>query len=247
MRTLRTPLLLLPLLGVAACGRDHGFPIKPLPELVVARSPVAPLAVRELLLVPQEKMIWDVHWKGLTVGRIELAVGTDDVHSRFKTAAIVSTVTAVHHELATVVDRLAARPSAQHETLSFDGEAKTIDATFDEVGYRIGDGAPKALAGGVRVHTLHTALGALRAWARPGARPGFLLMLVGGKELRLELAEPVAEQLSDRAALRVDGRVRGGEQPAQITIWLHAGEDRTPLRIEVASDDARITAELVDP
>jgi hypothetical protein len=244
---MRTSLLLLPLLGLAACGRDHGFPIKPLPELVVTRSPAAPIAVRELLLVPQEKMIWDVHWKGLTVGRIELAVGADDVHSRFTTAAIVNTMTSVHHELATVVDRLGARPDSQHEALTVDGEARTIDATFDAAGYRINAGDLKAVQDGTRIHTLHTALGALRAWARPGARPGFLLVLVAGQELRLELAEPIAEQLADRPALRVDGRMRGGELPAAVTIWLHAGEDRTPLRIEIASDDSRITAELVEP
>jgi hypothetical protein len=243
---MRTSLLLIPLFGLAACGRDHGFPIKPLPELVVARSPVAPIIVRELLLVPQEKMIWDVHWKGLTVGRIELTVGAADVHSRFKTGAIVSTMTSVNHELATLLDRLGARPDSQHESLTVDGEARTINATFDAAGYRLNAGNLKPVQKGVHMHTLHTALGALRAWARPGAKPGFLLMLVAGQELRLELAEPVAEQLADRATLRVDGRVRGGEQPAQVTIWLHAGEDRTPLRIEIASDDARITAELID-
>ena len=242
---MRTSLLFLSWFGLAACGRDHGFPVRPLPELVVARSPVAPIAVRELVLVPQEKMIWDVHWKGLTVGRVELAVGADDVHSRFQTGAIVSTMTSVHHELATVLDRAAARPASLHETLVMDGEAKTIDAAFDDAGYRIGDGAPRAVGGG-HVHTLHTALGALRAWARPGARPGFLALLVAGELLRLELAEPVAEPLQDRAALRIDGRVRGGAQPASIAIWLRAGEDRTPLRIELASEDARITAELVE-
>jgi hypothetical protein len=137
-----------------------------------------------------------------------------------------------------VVDRLGARPDSQHEALTVDGEARTIDATFDAAGYRINAGDLKAVQDGTRVHTLHTALGALRAWARPGARPGFLLVLVAGQELRLELAEPIAD---------VDGRMRGGEQPAAVTIWLHAGEDRTPLRIEIASDDSRITAELVEP
>jgi len=241
---MRTSLVLLPLFALAACGHDQGFRIRPLPELVVARSPVAPIAVRELVLVPQEKMIWDVHWKGLTIGRVELSVGADDVYSRFKTGAIVSTMTSIHHELATVLDRPGARPASQHETLVVDGESRTIDAAFDDTGYRVGAGDPRAVRG-VRVHTLHTALGTLRAWARPGARPGFLLLLVAGEQLRLELSEPIAEQLQDRAALRIDARVRGGERPASITIWLHAGEDRTPLRIEIASEEARITAELI--
>jgi hypothetical protein len=235
---------LLSLPTLPACGKGAGFPVRPLPELVMAKPPTSPITVRELVLIPQEKMIWDVHWKGLTVGRIELAVGAADVHSRFQTAAIVSTMTSLRHELATVLDRAGARPAAQHESLSVDGDAKTVDAVFDDAGYRINDGPTRPTP--LRVHTLHTALGALRAWASPGAKPGFLAVLVAGEQLRLELAEPIAETLQDRPALRVEGNLRGGEQPASVTIWLHAGEDRTPLRFEIASGDARITAELVD-
>ena len=237
--------LLLPLLGLAACGHGPGIPIRPLPELVMPLSPAAPITVRELLLVPQEKMIWDVHWKGLTIGRIELAVDGDEVHSRFRTGAIVSTVASVQHELATVLDRPGARAASQHEALTVDGNARTIDAVFDGAGYRIDGQLPRAVKRG-QAHTLHSALGALRAWARPGARPGFLIVLFAGEQIRLEVAEPVPEQLQDRAALRIDARAVGGPSPATVTIWLRAGEDRTPLRIEVTGDDGRITAELLD-
>lgn len=237
--------LLLPLLGLAACAPGPGIPIKPLPELVMPEPPIAPIAVRELLLVPQEKMIWDVQWKGLTIGRVELAVDGDEVHSRFKTGAIVSTVTSIQHELATVLDRTGARAASQHEALTVDGNARTIDAIFDGAGYRIEGQLPHAVKRG-SVHTLHSALGALRAWARPDARPGFLTVLFAGEPIRLDVAEPVSEQLQDRAALRIEARVLGGASPATATIWLRAGEDRTPLRIEVASEDARVTAELLD-
>jgi len=237
--------LLLSLLSLAACGRGPSLPIQPLPELVMAEAPAAPIAVRELLLVPQERMIWDVHWKGLTVGRIELAVDGDEVHSRFRTGSVVSTVTSVQHELATVLDRVGARPASQREALTVDGEARAIDAVFDGAGYRIEGQPPHTVKQG-SVHTLHSAIGALRAWARPGAKPGFLFVLFAGELLRLELAGPVAEQLGDRATFRIDGRAIGGATLATVTIWLRAGEDRTPLRIELASDDGRVTAELLD-
>lgn len=240
---MRTSLLLS--LFLAACGRGPGIPIQPLPELVMAEAPAAPIAVRELLLVPQERMIWDVHWKGLTVGRVELAVDGDEVHSRFRTGSVVSTVTSVQHELATVLDRVGARPASQREALTVDGEARAIDAVFDGAGYRIEGQPPHTVKHG-SVHTLHSAIGVLRAWARPGAKPGFLFVLFAGELLRLEVAEPVAEQLGDRATLRIDGRAVGGATPAIVTIWLRAGEDRTPLRIELASDDSRVTAELLD-
>jgi hypothetical protein len=190
-------------------------------------------------------MVWDVHWKGLTVGRIELAVDADEVHSRFRTGAVASTVTSIDHELATVLDRTGARAASQHEVLAMDGASRTIDAVFDGAGYRIEGQPPQTVKRG-QIHTLHSALGTLRAWARPGARPGFLTVLLAGQPIRLELAEPVAESLQDREALRIDGRATGGDAPATVTIWLRAGEDRTPLRIELASEDSRVTAELLD-
>lgn len=238
--------------GLAACaGAGGSLPVQPLPELVAPQPAAEPIAVSELLLVPEERMMWDVHWKGLTIGRIELTVGANEVHSRFQTGKLISSVTSIQHELATVLDRTAARAHSQHETLAVDGEARTIDATFDDTGYSI-DGrpaaqaAPASAAAGSRVHTLHSALGALRAWARPGAVPGFLVVLVGGEQLRLELGEPVEEALRDRPALRIAARAQGGDAPAAITIWLDAAEDRTPLRIEIANESGRMTAELID-
>lgn len=241
---MRTSLLLF-LLGLAACGHGPSVPIRPLPELVMPEAPAAPIAVRELLLVPQEKMIFDVHWKGLTVGRVELAVEADLVQSRFRTGAVVSTVTSIDHELATVLDRVGARAASQREALKVDGEARTIDAVFDGAGYRIEGQLPQTVKRG-QVHTVHSAIGALRAWARPGARPGFLIVLLAGEPIRLEVSEPVPEDLHDRAALRIDGRAVGGASPATVTIWLRAGEDRTPLRLELASDETRVVAELIE-
>lgn len=244
---------LLALPGLAACSRGADTPralFGPLPELVVAEPAAAPIAVRELLLPPDEKLIWDVHWKGLTVGRVELTVNGDEVHSRFRTSAVVRTVTSIDHELATVLDRTGARAASQHEALTVDGDARAIDAIFDGAGYRIA-GQPAQPVKGGSAHTLHSALGALRAWARPGARPGFLTVLIAGEPVRLEVAEPVAEALQDRATLRIDGRALGGRAlggagPITIKLWLRASEDRAPQRIEIATDEARVSAELLE-
>lgn len=236
--------------GLVACGRGPGALFGPLPELVTPGAPAAPIAVRELLLVPGERMIWDVHWKGLTVGKIELDVDGDAVHSRFRTGAVVSTVASIDHELATDLDRPGARAASQHEVLAVDGETRTIDAVFDGAGYRIAGQPQQAVRRG-GAHTLHSALGALRAWARPGAAPGFLTVLIAGEPVRLEVAEPVPEALGERAALRIDGRAIGGRAlggAAAITVklWLRASEDRTPLRIEIAADETRVSAELLE-
>jgi hypothetical protein len=256
---MRTALLVsaisaLGLLELAACSRGPDTPralFGPLPELVVAEpASAAPIAVRELLLVPQEQLIWDVHWKGLTIGRMELKVDGDEVHSRFRTGAVVRTVTSIDHELATVLDRTGARAASQHEALTVDGDARVIDAVFDGAGYRIAGQPAQAVRNG-SVHTLHSALGALRAWARPGAKPGFLTVLIAGEPVRLEVGEPVAEQLQERQTLRIDGRAIGGRtlgggEPVTVKLWLRASEDRAPLRIELATDEARVSAELLE-
>lgn len=234
------------LLGAPACGGGGpGVPLRPLPELVIPPAPAAPLTPSTLLLAPQEKLLWDVHWKGLTIGRIELAVDGDVVNSRFQTGSVVSTVARVRHELSTALDRAGARPASQLETLSVNGEERTVAAIFDGAGYRI-EGRPHQIIKRGRAHTLHSALGALRSWAQPGARPGFLILLLAGEALRLEVAEPIAEDLQDRPALRVDARVVGGATPATATLWFRATEDRAPLRIEIATDEARVTAELLE-
>lgn len=230
---------------IAGCARDAGVPIRPLPPLVAQQPQTAPLAAAALLLDPGEQLIWEVHWKGVTIGRIELAVTGDEVHSRFATGALASSVTAIRHELATTLDRAHALPRSQHETLTVDGAARTIDAAFSSAGAAITEGAARHSLAGARMHTLHSALGALRAWARLGAAPGVLTALFAGEPLRLDVEAPVAESLLDRDTLRITARAKTGADAAVITVWLADDAARAPLRIEISNGDTRATAELI--
>ncbi|MDB4954988.1 MAG: hypothetical protein JWO36_2557 [Myxococcales bacterium] len=225
---------------LASCGETHII-AKPLPELVIAQKAQAVHAT-ELLLRPSESMIWDVHAQGLTIGRAELVVGTDDVHSRFKTGTLASAFSSVDYELTTVLDRPAARPSSASETLQIDGETKHFEASFDALGYTI-DGKTRPAAG---VQTLHSALGWLRAWARPDGHPSSILVVEVGRLYKLDVAQPLAEELDGKKTLRVDGHIAGAADPIAFTLWLSAGTDRTPLRIVATVGTLRVTAELIE-
>jgi len=233
---------------LVACGHPASFPRKPLPELVSAVQPTMPLAITTLQLVPGESLIWSVHWKGLTIGRAELAVTERDVRSRFTTDALVSTVVSIQYELETVLDRPAARAASATEKLVIDGETKEVAAAFDGASYAI-DGRSFAVPGGNPGQTLHSALGALRTWAMPDARPGFLFIVHAGQLYRADVARPVAEELGGTKALRVECRVHPENdrlEPFAVTTWLTADPQRTPIRIEITNAEAKITAELID-
>jgi Protein of unknown function (DUF3108) len=233
---------------LAACGRPAPFPVKPLPELVSAAQPTMPLAITGLQLVPGESLIWSVHWKGITVGRAELAVTERDVRSRFTTDALVSTVVSIQYDLETVLDRTAARAASATEKLVIDGDTKQVAETFDGVSYAV-DGRSVALPGGNPGQTLHSALGALRAWAGPDARPGYLVVVHAGQPYRLDVSRPVTEELQGTGTLRVACRVIPQDkqlEPFAVTVWLTADPQRTPVRIEITSAEAHITAELIN-
>jgi hypothetical protein len=189
-----------------------------------------------------------VHWKGITVGRAELAVTEREVRSRFTTDTLVSTVVSIQYELETVLDRTAGRAASSTEKLVIDGEIKAAAATFDGASYAI-DGRSFAVPGGNPGHTLHSALGALRGWAAPDARPGFLFIVHAGQLYRVDVTRPVADEVAGTNTLRVECRVHPTNDklaPFAVTTWLTADPLRTPIRIEITNAEAKVTAELLD-
>jgi len=228
-------------LGLAAC--EPTLRMKPLPELVAQARPT-PIAVSPLLLVPGETMIWDVNMGGFTIGRAELVVGEHDVQSRFTTGRLASTFAKVRHELTTVVEPGASLPERGTEVLEVDGETKRVAMAFDARMHMITTDRTIVVPDGNNGHTLHSALGVIRAWAQPEARAGYLYAIVGGDLFRIDLARPLVEELQGTMTLRIECRVRA-EVPISMTIWLRASPDRTPLRIEISGDDAHLTAELI--
>src|SRR5262249_10356927 len=147
---------------IAAC--EPKLPLQPLPRLAAGPPPLQPFAVTSLMLPAGESMIWEVRSQGLTIGRVELAIGETEVHSRFKTNQLASVFAAARHEATTVVDRGATRPRATSELLQIDDETTRVRAELDGAHVDVGT-ARTTIPGGNIGQTLHTALGWLRAWA----------------------------------------------------------------------------------
>jgi hypothetical protein len=231
------------------CGNPSAFHPAKLPDLVVSQASIKQLVPRELLFVPGEHLVWDVHLHGMTIGRAELEVGDTpnspgiEIRSRFKTDSLASMVMTVSHELSTIVPRGTARPGSSSELFASNTENHHYEATFDGAMLTL-NGIPTPVPGGNFGQTMHTAIGALRSWATPDANPGFVVVVAMGQLYRLDVMRPTLEDLQGTKTLRIDGRIRA-KQPINLVMWLAETPDRTPLRIELSDEDFHITAELV--
>jgi hypothetical protein len=240
-------LLYVVLVAIAACA-DPAFTPIPLGQLVAPATPKQQsAAIRALLLPPRESLIWDVRAGGMTIGRAELDIGDTDVHSQFRTSAIASMFATIHHELVTTIDRAAARPQTATETLVMSGETDHTQVAFDGNGYTVANAPRVGVPDGNVAHTLHSALGWVRAWAAADAAPSYLYVLEDAQLFRLELARPMHEELRGVDTLRIDGVIRGGagDAPIAMTLWLSADDERKPLRLTIIADKLHVTAELV--
>ena len=223
--------LLVPLLALALPSCEPTLHRQPaLPALVVVKPP-APAVAHELLLEPGEQLIWNVEVQGLTIGRAELDVSATEVRSKFATSHLASAFAKVHDDALTILDRAAGRPRSARESYDLDGDRESADVAF---------------AGNNR-HTIHTALGWVRAWAKLDAVASTLEIQHVHRIVRLDVSPPVAESLLDRQALRVDGVIHDPKLGAiAVTMWLSADARRVPLRIAIVLDNIHVTAELIE-
>jgi len=202
----------------------------PLPELIAAKRP-APAVHHDLKLVPGETLIWNVEVQGLTIGRAELDVGDEEVRSKFATSKLASALATVRDDATTILDRPAGRPRSAIESYTIDGDHESADLVF---------------AGNNR-HTIHTAVGWIRDWAKLDAPASTLEVVHVHRLVTLDLQPPVAETLQDSATLRVDGVIHDPKLGAiALTIWLSNDDRRLPVRIALALDNIHVTAELIE-
>jgi uncharacterized protein DUF3108 len=227
-------------LTLAACTpQPSTLPLVPQPQ-------VAPITVHELVLPPGERLAFDVRANTVPIGRAEWTVTDRDVQTVFASNQLVSSVAPIYHRLNTLLERSAARPSGANELLERDGETTAIASSFTD-GTLAVDGQLRRIPGGHNAQTLHTAIGWLRAWADPDARPGFIFVEHLGQLYRLDVARPTFEDFHGTAALKVECRAgiyASNTEPADITVWLSADADHTPLRVTLAHGPFEVTADL---
>lgn len=205
---------------LAACARG---PSAKLPD-----APPTSLATIAPMLAP-EHTTWNVFLGSVQVGRADLVVDDRTARSAFRTGVLASVIEPVRYELVTT---LPAR--AVHETLIVSGRNTRHDI-------RLGN-APD----GTPLHTLHSALAIVRAWAKRNARPGYVWLIHQGELFRLDVFSPARDEALNVRALRVDGvvRSRDGSLSFDISLWLSTSRDRTPLRFAVGSGTHRLSAEV---
>ena len=240
---------LLVAVWLIGCGEPSAFHPAKLPDLVISQAQIKQIVPSALLFVPGERLVWDVHLHGMTIGRAEMDVGDIpnspglEVRSRFKTDSLASMMMTVSYEASTIIPGPMARPGSSSELLATSKENHHYEATFEGALLTL-NGVPSVVPGGNFGQTIHTAIGALRAWAMPDANPGFLIVVSMGQLFRLDVMRPTVEELQGTKTLRIDGRIRAKE-PITFVMWLAQTPDHTPLRIELSDEDFHITAELV--
>ena len=205
----------------------------------------APLAPATHFVVG-EQMVWDVFWRGVAIGTASLTVDTRGVRSSFRTGVLARALATVRYELQTTLVERVAR--AATELIVLGDETTRTELTLDGTRYHLNTRAGE-VPGGTELHSLHSALGALRAWATPTAERSYLWLALGGRLYRLDAAPPVAESLDSMRTLRIECVVRALD-PAQpqvdITVWLASSADRTPVRFVVETGGERIAAQLTE-
>lgn len=200
----------------------------------------------ETRLFPGEQMVWEVYWRGVSIGKASLSVDGERAHSTFATGILARALADVRYELTTTLAGHVAREA--YELVVLDGDTTRTELRFDGSRYRINT-RPGDVPGGTALHTLHSALGALRAWATPNASRGYLWLALRGKLYRLDATRPVAENLDGIHTLRVECVARALDptiDQVDVTVWLSSGQDRTPVRIVVDTSGERLAAQLTE-
>jgi hypothetical protein len=229
---------ILALLLCAACGPGRAG---------VARLPDPPRALADVAprLAPGEQTTWNVFYQGVQVGRADLIVDDRAARTKFRTSGAARMLSAARFDLATALER--GRVRGVREVLKLGREIERAEAVVDGASYTPPDGEARRVPGGTRLHTLHSALGVVRAWSadRPAA-PGYLWVWSGGELYRLDVSRPTRDDVLGVKALRVDGTVRAphlGER-VSVSIWLAANADRTPIRFTLRSGSHLVAAEV---
>jgi len=208
-------------------------------------APTTELAAITPLLPIGEQLSWTVTWMEVAVGQLDLNVTERGAHSAFVTGTLARALLDLRFELATVFDR--SGPRTVTESMVRRGQREDIAATITGTSYRIGTAPAKLAPGNQRIHTLHTALGIVRAWSlHEVTDTAYLWLLHRGALYRLDVFPPRKDAVGVRAALRVDGSVRALDRSREldVSIWLAPSADRTPLQIVIRSGEDVVSAEL---
>lgn len=229
-------------LVLSGCAAQYGNSLESDDLADAAEEPERPIG--RVHGVEREQVEYEIKLRGLTVGRMQIAVGDRGVvdgrqavvvHSRASGAGLADVFGEFRWELTTTVDIDAGCALEEDEE---------VDVSFASKDHHEHNVHKYALAD--CHHNFHTAGGALRGWRSHIGSHGALDLEIGGGHLGIELAdaarETIATTLGNTPAIRYDGVFRNR---FFITGWLSDDDARVPLRMHSNTKLGDIDIELV--
>ncbi len=230
------------LLALALVGCAVAPAATPAPASKAAALPPAVVLTR-LHGNPGETMEFVMTLRGITVGRVQTAVGqpgTIDgreaiiVKSRAVGEGVIALAASYRAELTTTLDLERGLPMSMHKEEWIELPGKDADHDEDERTWsEDGDDG----------HDPHSAAGLLRGWSsRPGDRATVRMWFGGGSEVTVVDSGRVIFPVGNRPAVRYDGSF--GED-RRFTVWISDDTARVPLRMRAPTPLGIAEAELV--
>jgi len=220
---------------VVLVGCSQGFANSPKPD-----APATNGLAGQTFGVPGEAMEYQVALRGMTVGKVQVAVGKAGwvdgrpaiiVRSRGTSAGLVSLLSDLRWELTTTLDMATGVPIHELEETWFedDGEPRHNhdDHDWDGDGYNV-----------------HAAAGAVRGWkSRVGQRSSFEVT-IDHFDVHVEIWDAAREFLAaaKQPAVRYDGIAR---DKWTFSVWISDDEARVPLLLRTGTKWGDVTVELV--
>jgi hypothetical protein len=217
---------------LAGCARSFAEP-------PAAVAPAATAPRRATHGIPGESMEIAVELRGITVGRVQVAVGQPGliegrpaiiVRSRAVSAGLVALIGDLSWELTTALDLELGHPLTEHEELHLAVPGRRAEhETHDRT-------RPSGL-------NVHAVAGQLRAWrSQPGERLQTEVTFADFS-LELDLTDTGRALVGKLPAVRYEGKLK---DRFPIRLWISDDEARVPLRMIVDSKIGTFSAELVD-
>jgi hypothetical protein len=191
--------------------------------------------------VEGEQLEYEMRVAGLTVGRVQIAVGNRGVidgrsavivRSRATLAGAGTLLGEIDWELTTTIDIESGFAIEQTENV-------TIDAPWRDGRQE----SKKKWSIDERHHNAHSAAGVLRGWfTAPGANDGVDVALFESL-VPVTIADAARENVGDRPTVRYDGMLRS---KFAFSVWITDDTSRVPVRLRAGSKLGNVEVDLVD-
>lgn len=234
--------VLAPVVALAGCAGPLSNPLESDEDLdaLAQERPIGPAHG-----VENEQVEYEVKLRGLTVGRVQIAVGARGVidgrpavivRSRAIGAGLADVLGDFRWELTSTIDIDAGCATAEDEGVEIAMPSK-----------RMHDTQKRTFALAPCRRSVHAAAGALRGWRSHLGSSATLDVAFDGGSVDVALTDAARETISTgigpTPAVRYDGTIRGGR--FSVSAWVSDDDARVPLKMTSGSKLGEIEITLV--